>query len=63
MERAYHRGTRILGVLISGLGIAVVVTTIERGGGPLSLGVVVGVCLAVFGAGRALLAGAGRGSG
>lgn len=57
MERAYRHATRVLGVLLLLLGTAIVVSTVARGGGPLALGVVVGIGLAVFGAGRLLLAG------
>lgn len=38
------------------LGVAIVVATIAQGGGPLAFGVVVGVGLAIVGAGRFLLA-------
>ncbi|MEX2196399.1 MAG: hypothetical protein WD844_14020 [Thermoleophilaceae bacterium] len=56
MERAYRQFTRASGALISLLGVALVVVTIGRGGGPLALGVICGICLALFGAGRVLLA-------
>jgi hypothetical protein len=39
------------------LGLAVVVSTIVRGGGPLSVGVVMGIVLAIFGAARLYLSG------
>jgi hypothetical protein len=54
---AYRHSTRLLGVVTCALGLGVVVMTIARGGGPLSLGVVVGVGFAVVGAGRYYLAG------
>jgi hypothetical protein len=50
----------LLGALICVLGIAMVVSTIARGGGPLALGVVVGVLFALLGAGRVFLAGGVR---
>ena len=56
MERIYRNSTRVLGALVCLLGIAVVVSTLARGGGPLSLGVVLGVGFIVFGAGRVYLA-------
>ena len=56
MQRALLHFTRVTGVLISVLGVALVAVTIDRGGGPLSIGVICGVCLAIFGAGRLLLA-------
>ena len=60
MERAYNHSTRLLGSLIALLGVAMVVTTIARGGGPLALGVVLGVLFAVLGCARVYLAGPPR---
>ena len=57
MERAYRHSTRVLGLAICLLGVAMAVTTVVRGGGPLSLGVLVGLAFAGLGAGRAYLAG------
>jgi drug/metabolite transporter (DMT)-like permease len=57
VRRAYLQSTRVLGVLLCLLGVAMVVTTLARGGGPLALGVVVGVAFALLGAGRVVLAG------
>ena len=56
MDRTYRRLTRASAVLLIALGVAIVVSTIARGGGPLSLGVVVGVGFTVFGSARLLLA-------
>ena len=56
MARAYRQFTRITGILIAILGVLMVALTIGRGGGPLALGVLVGAGLALFGAGRVLLA-------
>ena len=39
------------------LGIAVVISTVARGGGPLSVGVVMGLVLMIFGAARLYLSG------
>ena len=39
------------------LGLAVVVSTVARGGGPLSVGVVMGAVLTIFGAARLYLSG------
>lgn len=58
MERAYRHSTRVLGTAVCLLGIAMAVTAIARGAGPLSIGVVVGVAFALLGAGRAYLAAA-----
>ena len=56
MERAYRQSTRVLGGLLFVLGVAMVVVALARGGGPLALGVIVGVLFALLGAGRVLLA-------
>ena len=56
MERAYRHSTRALGFATCLLGVAMVATTLARGGGPLALGVVVGVAFALLGAGRVYLA-------
>jgi hypothetical protein len=56
VSRAYLASTRTLAVLQVLLGLAIVVSAIVRGGGPLALGVVLGVMLALLGAGRLWLA-------
>jgi hypothetical protein len=56
VQRAYLTSTRVLGMLLCLLGLAMVVTTIARGGGGFAVGVVLGVLLAVLGAARAWLA-------
>jgi len=54
--------SRVLGALLSLIGVAMVLSTLARGGGPLALGVVVGLLFAVLGAARLYLArGAGPG--
>jgi hypothetical protein len=60
VERAYLHSTRLMGSLIALLGVAMVVTTLIRGGGPLALGVVLGVLFAVLGSARVYLAGPPR---
>jgi drug/metabolite transporter (DMT)-like permease len=60
VERAYNHSTRVLGSLIALLGVVMVVTTVARGGGPLALGVVLGVLFAVLGCARVYLAGPRR---
>jgi hypothetical protein len=57
VQRAYRQSTRLFGVALCALGLAMVVSTLARGGGPLTLGVVVGVAFALIGAGRVYLAG------
>jgi hypothetical protein len=56
VQRAYLASTRFLGVLLFVLGVAIVISTLARGGGVLAVGVVMGSLLAVLGAGRAWLA-------
>jgi drug/metabolite transporter (DMT)-like permease len=60
VERVYHQSTRLFGSLIAVLGVVMVVTTLARGGGPLALGVVLGVLFAVLGSARVYLAGPRR---
>jgi hypothetical protein len=55
VERAYLVSTRAVSALLVVLGIAAVVLTIARGGGPLAVGVLVGAMLAAVGAGRLVL--------
>jgi hypothetical protein len=43
---------RLLSLAIFGLGVAMVVSTVVRGGGPLSVGVVVGLLFCALGAAR-----------
>jgi multisubunit Na+/H+ antiporter MnhB subunit len=56
VHRAYRQSTRVLAAAICGLGVAMIVTTLIRGGGGLALGIVVGVAFVVLGAGRLYLA-------
>jgi hypothetical protein len=56
VQRAYRESTRAVGAIICVLGIVMVVVTLARGGGPLSLGVIVGVAFAVLGALRVVIA-------
>jgi hypothetical protein len=57
MSRFHEQSIRVLSVVLVLLGIGVVVSTVVRGGGPLSVGVVMGVVLAIFGAARLYLSG------
>jgi hypothetical protein len=57
VERAYRHSTRVLGVAICLLGVAMVVTAVARGGGPLSFGVLFGLAFAAVGIARVYLAG------
>ena len=56
MERAYRLSTRTLGAAIFVLGVAMIVSTLASGGGPLALGVVTGAAFALLGAARVYLA-------
>jgi hypothetical protein len=56
VQRAYRESTRAVGAIICVLGIAMVVVTLARGGGPLALGVIVGVAFAALGALRVVVA-------
>lgn len=51
-QRIGAGGTRILAPLIAALGVAIIVRTIVAGGGPLSIGVLLGVVFVAIGAGR-----------
>lgn len=50
MDRAYRASTRLIGIVTFLLGLALIVITLARGGGPLAVGVVAGVLFAVLGA-------------
>jgi hypothetical protein len=52
----YRNSTLLLGTATCLIGVALIVTTIARGGGPTAVGVVVGVLFTLLGAGRAYLA-------
>jgi hypothetical protein len=56
MSRFYSESSKVLGVLLVVLGAAMVVSTIARGGGPLTLGVVVGLLFVILGVVRLRLA-------
>ena len=50
VQRAHLASPRVLSVLLVGLGLAMVVLALAKGGGPLALGVVLGLMLAAIGA-------------
>ncbi|MGI8748971.1 MAG: hypothetical protein ACR2J6_00175 [Thermoleophilaceae bacterium] len=60
MDRALTASSRTLHGLLCLIGVLMIVSTIARGGGPLALGVVLGVLLAALGAARLWLAAHGR---
>jgi hypothetical protein len=59
MKAVYAVSTRLLSVILIVLGIAMVASTIARGGGGLAIGVVLGTSLMLLGAGRLWLASGG----
>jgi hypothetical protein len=52
MQRAYIGSARVLSLLLVLLGLVLIVSTLARGGGVAAVGVLVGTCLALAGAGR-----------
>jgi hypothetical protein len=59
--RELHRqATRVMSLAILVIGVALVVSTVAQGGGPLAIGVLLGILFVLAGAGRLYLA---RGSG
>jgi hypothetical protein len=52
VQRAYIASTRLLSAVLVVVGVAMVASTIARGGGPLAFGVVFGILLVLVGAGR-----------
>ena len=55
MRQAHRHSIRVLSAVLVVLGAAMVASTLARGGGALSVGVVLGVLLALLGVGRLLL--------
>jgi hypothetical protein len=56
VQRAYMASTRLLSAALVLVGLAMVGTTIARGGGALAVGVVFGAMLTLVGAARLWLA-------
>ena len=56
MQRVYQSSTILLGGLLIVLGVAVMITTLAAGGGPLATRFILGAMLALLGAGRVYLA-------
>jgi hypothetical protein len=52
MQRAYVGSIRAFSLVLILLGVALMVTAIARGGGVLAVGVLLGVCFMLAGAGR-----------
>jgi hypothetical protein len=56
LERIYQGSVRIFSVVFLVLGLLILITTLANGGGPLSLGVVLGLAFLAVGAGRLWIA-------
>lgn len=55
LNEGYQLAVRIFSVTIIGFGLAIVIVTLARGGGPLALGVIFGLLFMCVGAGRLYL--------
>jgi hypothetical protein len=55
-ERIYHTVTLLFSIVIVGFGIAAVTTTFARGGGPGSVGTLIGVLFMALGGARLYVA-------
>lgn len=55
-ERIYQSSVRLFSLVFLALGLVILVSTLANGGGPLSLGVVLGVAFLAVGAGRLWIA-------
>ena len=51
-ERIYRGSVRALSILFIGLGLAILAMTLGAGGGPLSIGTLLGAIFVAIGAGR-----------
>ena len=51
-ERIYHGSIRALSIVFIALGLAILAITLAAGGGPLSVGTLLGAIFVAIGAGR-----------
>jgi hypothetical protein len=51
-ERIYHGSVRALSLLFVALGVTILAVTLAAGGGPLSIGVLMGIGFVAVGCGR-----------
>ena len=51
-ERVYHGSIRVFSLVFIAIGLVLLAVTIGAGGGPLSLGVLMGLVFVAIGAGR-----------
>jgi hypothetical protein len=54
-DQVYRAVSRLFAVVIIGFGLAILILTLVNGGGPLSLGVLLGLAFTGLGAGRLYL--------
>jgi hypothetical protein len=54
-DQLYRGVTRLFSLVIIGFGLAMLIVTLVNGGGPLSIGVLLGVLFTALGAGRLYL--------
>jgi hypothetical protein len=54
-RRLHRAASLVLSVLMMAVGVAMVVSTVSRGGGPIAVGVLVGVLFVAAGAARLYL--------
>ena len=55
-ERLYRGSVRVLSLFFIVLGLAILISTLANGGGPLSLGMLLGLAFVAVGAGRLWIA-------
>jgi hypothetical protein len=55
-ERIYHGSIRAFSIVFIALGVVILATTLGAGGGPLSVGTLLGVIFVAIGAGRLWIA-------
>jgi hypothetical protein len=55
-ERIYRGSVRALSIIFIAIGLAILISTLANGGGPLSLGTLLGVAFLAVGAGRLWIA-------
>jgi hypothetical protein len=55
-ERIYRGSVRLFSLVFVALGLALLISTLASGGGPLSIGVLLGIAFLAVGAGRLWIA-------
>ena len=55
-EGIYHGSIRAMSIVMLGLGLAILAVTLVGGGGPLSIGMLIGLAFVGVGSGRLYLA-------